>query len=118
MEKATVEKVAMEISLDQETRATANSSGKGVAEIKPAKAGRIYLLANRGVYFSSFFRIIFNNLFLDRWSSSPATEIRIKRKMKRLEIIAPNVAIEPASQKFCNGDKIRREDTEMAVVKP
>jgi hypothetical protein len=41
--KAKSEKTVIEISFDFETSATANSSGRGVAEMKPASAGKIYV---------------------------------------------------------------------------
>jgi len=45
---ATVEKTVMDIFLDFETRATTNSSGRGVAAMNPAKAGMMYAWMKRG----------------------------------------------------------------------
>ena len=116
--KAKKEKAPIEMSSDQDTRATASSSGKGVAAMKPARAGSIYFLMKRGVYFSNFSIIIFIRRFLERSSNSPATEIRIALKTIKLPMKAPAKATHPASQKFCMGDSINREATEIAVVKP
>jgi len=116
--KAKAEKTLKEIFLELETKAITNSSGSGVALIKPARAGNIYLRIKSGVCFFILEFIHLKNLLWAKYSISFSRDIFNALKTIKLPTTEPIVAAMPASQKFWMLGEIKRIAAAGPVVKP